>query len=254
MSYLEELTLYLCIEKRPTFVDGTHLHNEIFTHMPQLHTFNFYIGTRIEISDSTIRLSNKDIQRTFTNRRYGQVLCIVDYLDDFKGICKVFSLPFTFARLERLSNNFPSIIFNNIIHLTLWDTIAFEHEFFVRVARAFPLLKYLIVNNIRPPFWIFQKPHPHPNDYYSPIVEYPHLISLDLSFVNPYYVDQFLNEKKTNLPRLTKLYVIYEQLESVTKNFTRDETRCNCAKVKHLIAKDASIVFSEAVYRYFPSL
>ena len=134
----------------------------------------------------------------------------------------------------------------------LWDTTGFEHEFFVRLARAFPLLKYLIVNNIRPPSWIFHKPPP--DDYYSPIVEYPHLIFLDLSLANSYYVDQFLNEEKTNLPRLTKLNVEYEKLEHVTENFTRDETRRNCAKVKHLFDERASIVFSEDVYRYFPSL
>jgi hypothetical protein len=136
MSLLEELTLYLCIVKRPTFVDGIHLHTEIFTHMPQLHTFNFYISIETEIIDSTIRLSNNDIQRAFTNSRYEKVVCTVDYLKNFK----VFSLPFTFDRLERLSNNSPSIIFNNVTHLMLRDTIEFEHEFFVRVARAFPLL------------------------------------------------------------------------------------------------------------------
>jgi hypothetical protein len=60
--------------------------------------------------------------------------------------------------------------------------------------------------------------------------------------------------KKTNLPRLTKLNVPYGTLERVTKNFTRNETRRNCAKVKHLIVENFSIVFSEDVYRYFPSL
>ena len=96
MSHLEELTLYLCIENRPTFVDDTHLDNEILAHMPQLHTFNFYISMQNEINDPTIRLSNNDIQQTFTNRRYEQVVCIVDYLLKFKVIYKVFSLPFTF--------------------------------------------------------------------------------------------------------------------------------------------------------------
>jgi hypothetical protein len=252
MLHLEELTLYLCIENRSTFIDGTHLHNEIITHMPQLHTFNFYISMRNEIIDSTIRLSNNDIQRTFTNRIFEQVVCIVEYLKNFNVICKVFSLPFIFDRLERLSNNFPSIIFKNVTYLMLLDKIEFEHEFFVRLARAFPLLRYLIINNLRPPFWIFRKLPP--DDYYSPIVEYPHLISLDLSLANSYYVDQFLNEKKTNLPRLTKLNVPDGTLERVTENFTRNETRRNCAKVKHLIVKNFSIGFSEDVYRYFPSL
>jgi hypothetical protein len=219
--------------------------------MARLHTFTFYISTENDINDSTIRLSNNDIQQTFTNRKNQQVACNVNYFGKYKVFCQVFSLPFTFDRLEKITNNFSTIIFNYVIYLVLSDTVPFKHEFFVRVARAFPLLKYLSVKNIRPPFWTFQKPDSVDN--YSPVVEYLHLISLQLSFVNSYYVDQFLNEKKTNLPRLTELKVIYGQLKSVTNNFTRDETRRNCSTVKRLIVED-SVVFSEDVYRYFSSL
>ncbi|CAF4494478.1 unnamed protein product [Rotaria socialis] len=91
------------------------------------------------------------------------------------------------------------------------------------------------------------------NDYSCSIVKYPHLISLDIIFVNVDYVDQFLNESKTHLPRLTELKVQFHALKEVTKTFTQDATRLNCATVKRLIVED-SIVFSEDVYRYFPSL
>jgi hypothetical protein len=67
---------------------------------------------------------------------------------------------------------------------------------------------------------------------------------------NTHYVEHFLNEKKTHffLPRLTKLKVDYDDLKMLTKNFTRDETRRNCAEVKRLIAQDLK------VYLYFLSL
>ena len=81
MSNLEELTLYLHIWNRTTFVDGTQLNNEILIHMPRLHTFKFYIASENDIANSVIRISNDDIQRTFTNIEYRQVACIVDYFE-----------------------------------------------------------------------------------------------------------------------------------------------------------------------------
>ncbi|CAM4789020.1 unnamed protein product [Rotaria magnacalcarata] len=251
MSHLEELTLYLCIKDRPRFVDGTHIHNEILSHMTRLHTFTFYISTENYVKDSTLRLSNNDIQETFKNRENQQVDCTVDYVDDVFVLCKIFSLPFRFDRFEWITNNFSTMIFNPVTYLILFDRVSFKHEFFVRVARAFPLLKYLSVHNIKPPFWRFSKPHLVDN--YSPIAEYLHLISLHFGFVSNCYVDQFLNETKTSLPRLIKLKVNYRQLKSVTENFTRNETQRNCAMVKRLIIPGL-IVFPEDVYRYFPSL
>lgn len=67
------------------------------------------------------------------------------------------------------------------------------------------------------------------------------------------YVDQFLNETKTRLPRLTKLKVNYELLTIVTKNFTRDTTRLNCSKVKQLIVREI-LVHSKDFNVYFPQL
>jgi len=67
MSYLKELTLYLLIENRNRFIDGTHLQNEILVYMPQLHSFTFYISTYTNTVDLVHHLSSEDIQQTFTN-------------------------------------------------------------------------------------------------------------------------------------------------------------------------------------------
>jgi hypothetical protein len=67
------------------------------------------------IVDPAIHLSNDDIQRTFTNLKHRQVACIVDYFDPLKMICRVFSLPFKFHRLEDITN----IVFNSVINLEL---------------------------------------------------------------------------------------------------------------------------------------
>ncbi|CAF2748591.1 unnamed protein product [Rotaria sp. Silwood2] len=82
---------------------------------------------------------------------------MVDYFADLNIICRVFSIPFMFHRLEDITNNIPDIIFNSVTHLKFWDKDPFKHEFFVRLARAFPFLKYLIIWNIQPSFWKFDE-------------------------------------------------------------------------------------------------
>jgi hypothetical protein len=127
MCNLEELTLNLEIHDRATFVDGTHLHNEILIHMPRLQTFTFHIITKI-VSQNLVRLSNDDIHRTFINTGHEQVGCIVNYFDDRfpRCICHIFSLPFPFDRLDMISNQFPSMIFNNVTMLMVLDCTPFE--------------------------------------------------------------------------------------------------------------------------------
>jgi hypothetical protein len=151
-----------------------------------------------------------------------------------------------------ITNNLPNIVFNSVTHLLLHDKYPFKHEFFIRLARAFPFLKNLSINTILPPNWRCHEYHLRDKDWCS-IVEYPHLISLDIYSANSYYAEHFLNETKTHLPRLTELKIRYEDLEMVTKNFTRNETRRICAKVKRLIVKHC-IVYPKDVYHYFPLL
>ena len=66
------------------------------------------------------------------------------------------------------------------------------------------------------------------------VVQYLHLTSLDFGRADIDYVEQMLNESKTRLPCLTELRVDYDQLKTVTNNFTRDSTRLNCINVEEL--------------------
>jgi hypothetical protein len=252
MSHLEELTLYIHICGGSTFIAGTDLDNEILIHMPQLHTFTFYIVSENVIADPTVHVYAHDIQKTFTNIKHQQVACMVDYFVPMIIMCRVFSLPFKFHLLEDITNNIPNIVFNSVTDLKLRDKDPFKHEFFVRLTQAFPFLQSLSIWNIRPPFLRFDEFHLADKDWCS-IVEYPHLISLDIKETNAYYVENFLNETKTHLPRLTKLKVDYDDLKMVTKNFTRYETQRNCARVKQLNGPRL-IGYAKKLYRYFPLL
>lgn len=249
MSSLENLTLYLRIYNRNTFIDGTHLYNNILIYMPRLSSFNFYISTINTLDGITQYVTDKDVQRTFTNIGYYRVACIVNYFLSFKAICHTFSLPFIFDRLEKISNKFPSIIFHKVNYLKVYDIVPFNHEFFSRISRAFPSLKSFCIMNYMPQLHVLNQ---NASDDYS-MIEYPYLISLDVKCVHMDYIEQFLFEKKTYLPCLIELKVNYEQLKVITENFTRETTRRNCMKVKRLIIGETT-VFSNEVRAYFPSL
>ncbi|CAF1244678.1 unnamed protein product [Rotaria sordida] len=252
MPNLEELTLNIINSKRITFVDGTQINNEILIHMPRLYKFIFNINTRTKPNDLVHYLSNDDIQRTFTNIGYEQVCCIVNYVNIGIGICHVFSLPFMFDYLEYIGNKFPPIDFSHVVSLGVYDSVPFEHEFFIRIGRFFPFLKELRVINFESQSHISSELNFHDNQLHS-IVEYSHLISLILMTVHIDYVEQFLNDRKTHLPRLTTLTVDYDQLTIVTENFTRDITRLNCTKIKELTIEE-SREHSKDFYVYFPLL
>ncbi len=251
MRKLEELTLNIINDERTTFIDGTQINDKILVHMPCLRKFTFHISVEVELHHLTHYSSNEDIQRTFINIGYQQVCCILNYKIN-SVTCHVFSLPFAFYYLEDIGNTFPPIDFSRVRELEVYDEIPFKHEFFIRITCFFPLLKKLHVINFQPQSQMRDNLVSNNNELYS-IVEYPNLISLCLRCSPIDYVEQFLNETKTHLPHLTKLRVGYNELRFVTKNFTRDATRRNCAQVKQLII-DKTIVHSKDFYNYFPLL
>ena len=246
MLCLEQLTLYLRVRDRGTFIDGTQLYDDILIYMPRLYSLAFYVSTVNTPNAFARHLSDEDIQRTFTNIGYERVACIVNYFRTFKAICHTFSLPFTFTRLEKIANRFPTLVFNHVIYLKAYDVIPFQHEFFHRIALAFPLLKDLCIMNYMP------QSQTTNNQLYSAI-EYPHLTSLDFKCAHTDYLEQFLLDTKAYLPRLIQLKVHYEQLRYVTQDFLRETTRRNCVNVKRLII-DEILEFSNEVNIYFPSL
>ncbi|CAF1336083.1 unnamed protein product [Rotaria magnacalcarata] len=215
--------------------------------MSQLHTFNFYISTEIRFNHTGFRISSDDIQQTFSNIKYGRTACILNYIGPTESICHVYSLPLAFTRLENISTHFPFIVFDTVTHLSAFDFVSFEHEFFMRISQAFPLLKHFTVRNRH-----MQHGNCDDNSLCL-VIEFTYLISLNIMYAEKSYIEQFLLETKTRLPCLTHLKGDYRELKYVTMNFTRDAMRHNCFKVKRLIV-DESLTFSKDFSQYFPSL
>jgi len=90
MPFLEELSLYLRMENRNRFIDGTHLENEILVYMPQLHSFTFYISTYTHTVDLVNHLSSEDLQQTFTNIGREDVVSIVNNISREQIVCSIF--------------------------------------------------------------------------------------------------------------------------------------------------------------------
>jgi hypothetical protein len=234
MSNLQDLTLYIRIDQRNRLVDGIQLENDILIHLSKLKTFVFYICTNISANHPLISLSKDDIQRTFSNVKFGQIGCIMNYMKESVIRYHVFSLPFIFDHIEFIGNNFTNTIFKNITCLSVFDGIPFQHEFFVRLTRCFPLLNTLIIANLKAQSTDSAKSeHDNTNRSFE-VVQYLHLTSLVLADVHIDYAEQMLNESKTRLPCLTDLCIRYDQLKTVTNNFTREATRLNCINVEEL--------------------
>ena len=106
--------------------------------MSRHYSFNFYLSTKNNRNDSVHYLSNNDIKRNYMNIGYQEVSNVVCFAVD-AATYHVFTLPFEFVKLRCIGNIFPNIIFNNVIELWVRDVVPFEHEFFLRIAQAFPL-------------------------------------------------------------------------------------------------------------------
>jgi hypothetical protein len=135
-----------------------------------------------------------------------------------------------------------------VTDLTLYNTRPFEHEFFQWISQAFPLLKYLKVNNLTS-----QKNKCIHNKEISSKITYLHLMRLNLTDAHIDYADQFLCDTNAYIPHLSTLVLQYEKLVNVTNEFTNDKTRHNCSQLKKLIF-DQLLAHQEHFYLYFTSL
>ncbi|CAF2986919.1 unnamed protein product [Rotaria socialis] len=250
MLYLEKLTLYLRIACPSVYMDPISLISEFSVNTSRLHSFNFYLSTENNKNDLARSLSNNNIKQNFTNTGYQEVSSIVSF-SACTATHHVFTLPFEFVKLLGIGNIFPNIVFKNVIELCVRDMVPFEHEFFLRIAQAFPRLQRFYISDLSSQSHNWKKS----TDIVEPhqIVEYPHLTFLDITRVSIKYVEQLLDETKTHLPSLTELHVRYEDLRVVTEDFTRELTRRNCAKVTRLKTW-REIVGSKDFYIYFPLL
>ncbi|CAF0916405.1 unnamed protein product [Adineta steineri] len=252
MIYLEELELCLDVSHRSTFIDGTHLKNEILIYLPRLQIFMFNIKTHSKsMSNYMYMQSNNDISRTFLNWQYGRVNCYISHYPDNAAQCHIFSLPCNMTYIYMISYGFQGDVCKNVRILYLSDReYPFKHEFFLRIARAFPFITHLTVLNNR----IINNTD-ESNDQLTSVVEFHHLISLSIRFQRAIYVEQFLVDTNTYLPNLIDLKISYNNLVTVTNNFTRDVTRRNCSNVQNLSFTIRTITaHAKDFYLYFPCL
>ncbi|UJR11817.1 hypothetical protein I4U23_015997 [Adineta vaga] len=127
MISLEILTLCLSIDRTSTVIEGFHFKNQIFFYMPQLQRFNFEIKTSLRSDEQT----NDELQKSFNDRKYGQVISYIEY--DLYGCVQShsFSLPYTINETLYFSSHFPGGLIPNVRSLTLMDMdCPFEHQFF----------------------------------------------------------------------------------------------------------------------------
>ncbi|CAF4341517.1 unnamed protein product [Rotaria sp. Silwood2] len=241
------------LHHRARFIDKTHLQNEILIYMPRLHSFTFYISTDHNTVDLFHDVPRQDNQRIVTNIGQQSMANIIHYTSINKAVYHIFSLPFVFDHLEDIGNIFTDTIFNYVTYLLVQDIFPFNHEFFIRIARSFPLLNNLRIVNFQSQSTCNLNTFSSDSSQSYSIAEYPYLTSLDVRTAAIDYAEQFLNETKTYAPYLTELTIHYRNLKMVTNDFTREETRRSCAKVKRLIMI-GTWVHSKDFYLYFPLL
>jgi hypothetical protein len=151
---------------------------------------------------------------------------------------------------NNITNHFPGGLFQCVDKISLYDERPFEHDFFMRITQAFPLLKRLSLSNKQPQNdKLYQKSNVDKENL--PTIKYSYLTLLHLPAIHDDYIVQFLDDKKTYFPSTFCLAIGYESLKSVTHNFTIDIMRVNCDKIIELCILDTDEK-CERLKNYFP--
>ena len=251
MSNLEQLSLYLRISFRETFINGNDLKENILNRMSRLNQFTFYIRSSMFIRNQMYFPSTEDIQRTFIHFPMNPIVSYVDSFPEARRCqCHIYSYPSPVEYYDNITNHFPGGLFINVRHVLLYDEHPFDHDFFVRIQKSFPFVERLGVFNHKPQN---SKPSYQSNsDRSLDVIKYSFLNILNITHAHDDYIEQFLFDTKTDFQNDIVLYVKYECLERVTHNFTRHITRRNCAKIKTL-RLDGKEKSSNCLEEYFPN-
>ena len=251
MTHLEELTLSIGIRNRSSFLDGIHFNDHILSSMPKLRTFTFDIDMEIIGINAEYLPSSNDIRRTFIEKGHGAD-CYIDHRSRQRSRCHVYSFPFPLNTLHTISNNFPGGLFVSVRRLCLFDaTRPFENDFFVRLSQSFPLLKILsITNNFEQEKK--QSCQSVERKEASSMIRFAHLTNLYFDCVHIDYLEEFFLNSNMYLPCLTKLCIEYEDLLTITENFTNNAARSLCSKVEKIDFHEETMVLPKEFYLYFP--
>ncbi|CAF0985281.1 unnamed protein product [Adineta steineri] len=198
--------------------------------MSNLEQLHLNICSTILLNDQIYLPSLEDIQYSFEYFPDIQISSCINYFsEEGKGHCHIYSYPFTIRIYPNIANNFPGGLFTCVSEISLFDEHPFEHEFFVRISRSFPLLKRLTIRNGKPQCGKSK----NIRKFFS-IIQYSHLESLNFETTHDDYIEQFLIDTRTYLPSNITLSIDYKSLRRVTHKFTRKATRLNCEKINYI--------------------
>ncbi|CAF3185350.1 unnamed protein product, partial [Rotaria sp. Silwood2] len=208
----------------------------------------------IKICSSSNQIKNQyplkeDIQQTFKDFPFRKIISCVDYIHNRKQAqYHIYSYPFLMKFYKQITNNFPGGFYPYVRQVSLYDKHPFEHEFFLRISLAFPLMSRLtLINycskNFKQSIDINQN---------LEIIRYNHLIELEIRQCHDDYIEQFLLNTKTYLHNSILLIIDLESLTRITQNFTRNETRINCSKVNKLFLQGEYENLIQSLQNYFP--
>ncbi|CAF4901878.1 unnamed protein product, partial [Rotaria socialis] len=148
---IKELNLHLVVYCEKRFIDDYDLKRNIISHLLQLNKFVFNIQSRLPLNDQAYLSSNEHCQRSFNGFKNNKIISCVDYFPDRKeGHCHIYSYPYPAKYYEYITNNFQDGLFKYVREVSLYDERPFEHEFFVKIAKSFPLMEQLTVYNDKP--------------------------------------------------------------------------------------------------------
>ncbi|CAF1021285.1 unnamed protein product [Adineta steineri] len=240
MSNLERLNLYIVVDSTLTFIDENYL--------KKLNEFQFSIISRIYNLKKLNLPSTKDIQQTFIDFQTENIISYVDYFPESNnGQCHIYSYPSKMEYYKYITNKFPGGLFKYVRVVSLFDEKPFEHEFFLRIQKSFPLMESLSINNNKPQ----ECKQSNDNHGNLSLIQYSSLTELCIIDVHDDYIEEFLSDTKTYLEANFDLYIKYESLQRITHNFTRENTRINCTKVNKLYLHD-NLKHSNTLEDYIP--
>ncbi|CAM4804891.1 unnamed protein product [Rotaria magnacalcarata] len=257
----------------------------VINRLPQLSVFTFDIRSLMFIDQINLP-SKKDIEESFRDFQYTKIISYVDYfLEKKTGQCHVFSYPSEMPYYQKITNNFPdglyqynwrplsgpistrskkkeedrgnttkkiikSIVQQYVRFISLYDEYPFEHEFFIKISQSFPFMERLSLINHQSQ--IHKQSYKLTNhNFNSTIVKYNYLITLDIEEVHDDYIEEFLFNTKTYFHNNIVMSINYKSLERVTRNFTRDVTRINSAKINEIFLSGEKH-YSNSLRDYFP--
>ena len=204
--------------------------------MLRLSQLTFDIRSIMKMNNQTILPSKEDIQKTFESLQYTEIKSYINHFQNRNEYqCHVYTYPSQMSFYHYLSNQFPGGYYPYVSIVSLYDEYPFEHQFFLQLVQSFPFIEKLVLSNNQSQQCKHSCQSKNANYHFS-VVKYAHVIELHLNSINDDYIEEFLCDTKTSFRNNIRLHIPVNALSRVTKHFTRNDTRKNCAKVDSLFS------------------